>query len=730
PNLEELCKLWANALEEYARSRIESEVALSGTGVPAGGGVGGGSGGGIFDASYADSGKDTEKNFDQTSTLKILGAVSSLVDENNEFMVGALMRITRPEISTTDETDTSEDKKGDASLEDIDGDSTIATAKSSDTATSSPDTEVTAKKEGPLRLIHVVFGLCLEILAKTSSTGSSISTANSQSTINLVVAANDGALQGCLLALHSILKPQFIEKEFLSKVFLEMMMILERVAWMEGSRVQGLVVGVISTVIQGYGKDMLFDDHSSLDSDAQKDGGLEGDVTGLSALPESQLKSIVQLLVELYLQKSTGSNSKAIKAIGGSRPGSKKTTPETIELLGRVAEMLTVLVKVAPPKYQLHLSAVTLNVLVSVLRDPAFQTELGPLVLVNIKGVMESLNKNIAELDPKFLELILNGTLGALLKKQAAFAPGRPEMADPTMESTGFNLGENDSSAATTSGVIADSEMEVSAVEIAEWCNGLLGMMLILTNCAAVQIKKSFLDQFERFIMSSIESSIGKIVTVGYQCLRSIILIEGTSVSGKSRGRLFMRQLIPFVVTTIVVKAAQESSFSTSTSSSIGVDGGNSAGAVAGSARKEDKVGMQVIEEGILTLKSLAVSASEESRPGIISIIMSTVVPLLQDPHQASTTPLAGNNSAQVHTLALNQLLSLGTQFPQEFRSGLSTLSMERRTRLETAIRQSVLQQQAQQLKREESERKEQERKDKERDRVKIQLKSSFAGFT
>ncbi|KAF9293013.1 hypothetical protein BGZ88_005891 [Linnemannia elongata] len=701
PNLEELCKLWANALEEYARSRIESEVALSGSGVPAGGSSSGGSGGGIFDASYADSSKDTEKNFDQTSTLKILGAVSSLVDEKNEFMVEALMRITRPEIiAKVAETD-AEDKKDDASLEDNDGDSAAATTTTS-TESAATSSEATVRMEGPLRLIHVVFGLCLEILAKTSSTGSSISTANSQSAINLVVAANDGALQGCLLALHSILKPQFIEKEFLGKVFLEMMMILERVAWMEGSRVQGLVVGVISTVIQGYGKDMLFDDsNSNLDynSGPQEEGQVDDDFTtstgtGLSALPESQLQSIVQLLVELYLQKSTGSsNSKAIKSIGGSgRPGSKKTTPETIELLGRVAEMLTVLVKVAPPKYQLHLSAVTLNVLVSVLRDPAFQTELGPLVLVNIKGVMESLNKNIADLDPKFLELILNGTLGALLKKQAAFAPGRPEVVDPTTaESTGFNLGEDSGVVPTT----VDSEMEVSAVEIAEWCNGLLGMMLILTNCTAVQIKKSFLDQFERLIMSSIESNISKIVTVGYQCLRSIILIES------SRGRMFMRQLIPFVVTTIVVKAAQE----------------------------DNKVGMQVIEEGIQTLKSLAVSSSESSRPGVVSIIMSTVVPLLlQDP--TSSSPAPSSNAAQVHTLALNHLLSLGTQFPQEFRYGLSTLSMERRTRLETAIRQSVLQQQAMQQKQLEVERKEQERLAREKERVKIQLKSSFSGFT
>lgn len=154
----------------------------------------------------------------------------------------------------------------------------------------------------------------------------------------------------------------------------------------------------------------------------------------------------------------------------------------------------------------MNVSNELLFALTGVLRDPAFQTELGPLVLVNIKGVMESLNKNIADLDPKFLELILNGTLGALLKKQAAFAPGRPE-ADPTAAETGFNLGED-------SGVVGgtvDSEMEVSAVEIAEWCNGLLGMMLILTNCTSVQIKKSFLEQFERLIMGSIESNINKV---------------------------------------------------------------------------------------------------------------------------------------------------------------------------------------------------------------------------
>ena len=115
--------------------------------------------------------------------------------------------------------------------------------------------------------------------------------------------------------------------------------------------------------------------------------------------------------------------------------------------------------------------------------------------------------------------------------------------------------------------------------------------------------------------------------------------------------------------------------------------------------------------------------------PGIVSIIMSTVVPLLQDP-TSSSSPAPTSNAAQVHTLALNHLLSLGTQFPQEFRYGLSSLSMERRTRLETAIRQSVLQQQAMQQKQLEIERKEQERLAREKERVKIQLKSSFAGFT
>jgi len=52
-----------------------------------------------------------------------------------------------------------------------------------------------------------------------------------------------------------------------------------------------------------------------------------------------------------------------------------------------------------------------------------------------------------------------------------------------------------------------------------------------------------------------------------------------------------MRQLVPFVVTTIVVKSAQASSQS-----------------------GDDKAGMQVIEEGIQTLKSLATSCADEAR--------------------------------------------------------------------------------------------------------------------
>lgn len=116
----------------------------------------------------------------------------------------------------------------------------------------------------------------------------------------------------------------------------------------------------------------------------------------------------------------------------------------------------------------------------------------------------------------------------------------------------------------------------------------------------------------------------------------------------------------------------------------------------------------------------------------MVSILLSTVVPLLQDAQSLSSLSTASRSSraSQVHTLALGHLLSLGTQFPTDFRQGLQTLSVERRTRLESAIRQSVLQQQEQQQRQQEMEQREQERLARERDRVKIQLKSSFAGFT
>lgn len=315
------------------------------------------------------------KQFDQSSTLKILGAVSSLVDDKNEDMIQALMRITSPEVVLDS---TMQDKEG-STIGNHKRDSSNATGLSSageeDSESSTvAGTESAAQRRGPLRLIHVVFGLCLEILAKTSSTGSTIS----QSSINLNAAGNDGALQGCLGALDSILKPSYIDQEFLSRVFLEMMTILERVAWMEGSRVQGLVVRVISTAIQGYGSDMFFVDEEkvslvgtltgaggALEEEERLGPKSSGDAGRTSVLPGSRLQSILQLLVELYIQKCVGSNVKAIKTLKtiGSRAG-QKTTPETVELLSQVTEILAMLVKVAPPKYQLHLAAVTLNVLI------------------------------------------------------------------------------------------------------------------------------------------------------------------------------------------------------------------------------------------------------------------------------------------------------------------------------------------------------------------------------
>lgn len=150
------------------------------------------------------------------------------------------------------------------------------------------------------------------------------------------------------------------------------------------------------------------------------------------------------------------------------------------------------------------------HILLGVLRDPAFQTELDGKVLVNIKSVMEALNKNSRSLDPKLLELVLNGAIGALLKNQAEYAPGKGPLAGSELETSssgGFEI--LDSMVARKPSV--DSEIDVSPVEMAEWCNGLLGMMLILTNCTHVAIQQKFLDRFERLVISSIESNNAKV---------------------------------------------------------------------------------------------------------------------------------------------------------------------------------------------------------------------------
>lgn len=132
---------------------------------------------------------------------------------------------------------------------------------------------------------------------------------------------------------------------------------------------------------------------------------------------------------------------------------------------------------------------------------------------MNIKSVMEVLNKNSRSLNPKFLELVLNGAIGALLKNQALYAPGKGPLTGSeldTSSSGGFEI--LDSMAANKTSV--DTEIDVSPVEIAEWCNGLLGMMLILSNCTHVMIQQKFLDRFERLVISSIESNNAKVHSI------------------------------------------------------------------------------------------------------------------------------------------------------------------------------------------------------------------------
>ncbi|KAF9162925.1 hypothetical protein DFQ26_003103 [Actinomortierella ambigua] len=752
PNLEELCKLWANALEEFARSRVEAEAVTTSSA---------NSTAGLFDASYSSLNKDSERSFDQSSTLKILRAVSTLLDEENKYMVPALMRVTCP--GETFETKDSEDDS----------------------------TEETKKPRGPYLLVHVVFGLCLEILAKTSNTGGTAVAGNSLMTVT----ATENALQACLKTLQSILDPAYIDKEFITlPIFLEMMTILERVAWIEKSHTQVLVVGMVAKLIQGYGQDLLFADGEgemlqsvlTLAEDSETNrrqsrllengSGEEGSdsftsspaveqppkplpsvvpppSSELSALPGRRLYAIVQLLTELAVQKCHSLNPKSSKVVG--RIAQKAITPETVDLLGRVADLLTALIKVSPPKYQLHLAAVTLHILVGILRDPLFQVELGGRVLVNMKTILDTLEKTactkdeeegeeeeqedeamkekkkITKVDKEFLSLILNGTMAALIKTQAPYAPGNV-LLDTTFGSSTLPTVSVSPPAVGSSRVqdAEDAEMDVSPAEITAWCNGLLAMMVLVTNRTQSHLQEEYLDKFERMLRGSIESSVSQVVTAGFQCLRSMILMESqntTDAECHDRARKLIQRFVPLVVTTIVVKAVQEQdAVSTATiEGSVGIAGGDKNGGGNNNNNtnnKQERIGMHVIEEGVQTLKSLAGAAkTDEARAMVVGVLLSTIVPLLHEDVNQPASPL--------HQLALNHLLNLGTTYPKEFRHGLVQLSLERRTRLENAIRQNVMQQQEQQQKKQAREEAERQRLQRERDRVKIQLKSNFDGF-
>jgi HEAT repeat-containing protein 5 len=101
-------------------------------------------------------------------------------------------------------------------------------------------------------LFYVLFGLCIESLARVSSSSGS----RSDSTMTLSI---------CLNSLKTFIHPSLAGPNFVPKaVFLELMNVFDRLVQTEGTQVQLEIVNITERIVNEYGSKYICDD---LDAD-------------------------------------------------------------------------------------------------------------------------------------------------------------------------------------------------------------------------------------------------------------------------------------------------------------------------------------------------------------------------------------------------------------------------------------------------------------------------------
>ncbi|KAL7334523.1 hypothetical protein PS15p_200133 [Mucor circinelloides] len=215
---------------------------------------------------------------------------------------------------------------------------------------------------------------------------------------------------------------------------------------------------------------------------------------------------------------------------------------------------------------------------------------------------------------------------------------------------------------------LLDDFFEIKSV--ASQKNRLLAVVLIMTGCPSATLRDGEgINVFVNTLKQSLASKDIELSITAHQCLRNFISLpeKKSSVPAlASLGQAIVTSTLSFIIERILRFKDNKDSL--------------------------NDVSLTELNEDTKTLLTLLTGVSEDQKPLVLSVILPTLTYLLDNP------PYNGHET-KVHEATLAHLMAIATSTPAVFRDTVSKLPNNVKTKLESAMRYSILASQEQQQK-------------------------------
>ncbi|CAG8538967.1 8065_t:CDS:10 [Diversispora eburnea] len=634
PNLTLLCPLWVCALKEYARVQIETDITDAQVNVVGTGSLQN-SHTEVFDSMYSGLTREVILPYYNKSWLTIIGAVASLVENKNNYIISAL----NDEKCEPDDSSSLENEF--QSFEDFGNNDSNDFPNEFESFSEEKALET---KKNSAKYFFILFGLCVEALSNTfGGSGRNSGVSNN--------AENQKIVQTCINALKSFLRPIVAGQNFLEKpIFIELINLFDRLLLTEGFQVQLDIIQIIKNIIQDYGSTYISEDLNKttkiVNGERDDKSNSEG-FFGNNDITKTILFRILKLLINIFFQKipSLVDQSEMRRVFSLPQGDARgQTTRETTVLLIFTLEAFTSLVSIIPSKFKIDLISVAFHIYISILHDSRFQEELVPRVLVNIKLLCSNIESQFEDLFENFSRIIQLTISSNLIKINSLLK--NPDVLN---------------------------EVNISIIK-----NSMLATALLFTSCPKSCVRFDALQKEFANILNKVLYSDDRTVT----CIRTLVLFSSklSELPSSSNDIIasieisnnFTKILIPHTVSFIK----------------------NMNDKYVNEIFSEESIGLlNVLEESIKTLLTINTVIPDSQKTIIMRITLPVLIYLLAEPplekyllSEDSTKGLPA-----FHTISVTHLLSLAGLQPQSFKEVVTFLPPNQKSKLEAAIRFNYL---------------------------------------